>query len=216
MVMSRRVSAHVNSLFEIDYTHVAQLRARKKKEYAERGVNLTYLAFITKAVAENLRKHPGINAAVSGEATIYRRDVNIGIAVALEWGLIVPVIKHADELSLLGTARAINDLGERARGKKLTPDEIQKGTFTITNPGVFGSWVGTPIINQPQAAILGIGTIEKRASVITLPDGTDTLGIRTKGMIAMAFDHRIVDGADADRFLADVKKMLEQFPESAV
>jgi 2-oxoglutarate dehydrogenase E2 component (dihydrolipoamide succinyltransferase) len=216
MVMSRRVSAHVNSLFEIDYTHVAQLRARKKKEYAERGVNLTYLAFITKAVAENLRKHPGINAAVSGEATIYRRDVNIGIAVALEWGLIVPVIKHADELSLLGTARAINDLGERARGKKLTPDEVQKGTFTITNPGVFGSWVGTPIINQPQAAILGIGTIEKRASVITLPDGTDTLGIRTKGMIAMAFDHRIVDGADADRFLADVKKMLEQFPESAV
>jgi 2-oxoglutarate dehydrogenase E2 component (dihydrolipoamide succinyltransferase) len=216
MVMSRRVSAHVNSLFEIDYTHVAQLRARTKTEYAERGVNLTYLAFITKAVAENLRKHPGINAAVSGEATIYRRDVNIGIAVALEWGLIVPVIKHADELSLLGTARAINDLGERARGKKLTPDEVQKGTFTITNPGVFGSWVGTPIINQPQAAILGIGTIEKRASVITLPDGTDTLGIRTKGMIAMAFDHRIVDGADADRFLADVKKMLEQFPESAV
>jgi 2-oxoglutarate dehydrogenase E2 component (dihydrolipoamide succinyltransferase) len=216
MVMSRRVSAHVNSLFEIDYTHVAQLRARKKKEYAERGVNLTYLAFITKAVAENLRKHPGINAAVSGEATIYRRDVNIGIAVALDWGLIVPVIKHADELSLLGTARAINDLGERARGKKLTPDEVQKGTFTITNPGVFGSLVGLPIINQPQAAILGIGTIEKRASVITLPDGTDTLGIRTKGMIAMAFDHRIVDGADADRFLADIKKMLEHFPESAV
>jgi 2-oxoglutarate dehydrogenase E2 component (dihydrolipoamide succinyltransferase) len=216
MIMSRRISAHVNSLFEIDYTHVAQLRARKKKEYADRGVNLTFLAFITKAVAENLRKHPGINAAVSGEATIYRRDVNIGIAVALDWGLIVPVIRHADELSLLGTARAINDLGERARGKKLSPDEVQKGTFTITNPGVFGSLVGLPIINQPQAAILGVGAIEKRPAVITLPDGTDTIGIRTKGMISMAFDHRIVDGADADRFLADVKKMLEHFPETAV
>jgi len=216
MIMSRRVSAHVNSLFEIDYTHVAQLRAKKKKEFAERGVNLTFLAFITKAIAENLRKHPGINASVSGEATIYRRDVNIGIAVALDWGLIVPVIKHADELSLLGTARAINDLGERARGKKLSPDEVQKGTFTITNPGVFGSFIGTPIINQPQAAILAVGAIEKRPAVITLPDGTDSIGIRTKGMLALAFDHRIVDGADADRFLADVKKMLEAFPESAV
>ncbi|MEP6472082.1 MAG: dihydrolipoamide acetyltransferase family protein, partial [Gemmatimonadota bacterium] len=179
MVMSRRVSAHVNSFFEIDYTRIAQLRARKKKEYADRGVNLTFLAFITKAIAENLRKHPGINAAVSGEATIYRRDVNIGIAVALDWGLIVPVVKHADELSLLGTARAINDLGERARSKKLSPDEVQKGTFTITNPGVFGSFIGTPIINQPQAAILCVGAIEKRPAVISLPDGTDTLGIRT-------------------------------------
>ncbi len=216
MVMSRRVSAHVNSFFEIDFTRIAQLRARKKKEYADRGVNLTFLAFITKAIAENLRKHPGINAAVSGEATIYRRDVNIGIAVALDWGLIVPVVKHADELSLLGTARAINDLGERARSKKLSPDEVQKGTFTITNPGVFGSFIGTPIINQPQAAILCVGAIEKRPAVISLPDGTDTLGIRTKGMISMAFDHRIVDGADADRFLADVKRLLEQFPESAV
>jgi pyruvate dehydrogenase E2 component (dihydrolipoamide acetyltransferase) len=216
MIMSRRVSAHVNSFFEIDYTHIAQLRAKKKKEYTERGVNLTYLAFITKAIAENLRKHPGINAAVSGEATILRRDVNIGIAVALDWGLIVPVIKHADELSLLGMARAINDLGERARGKKLTPDEVQKGTFTITNPGVFGSYVGTPVINQPQVAILGVGAIEKRPAVVTLPDGTDTIAIRTRGMLAMAYDHRVVDGADADRFLADVKHMLQHFPESAV
>jgi pyruvate dehydrogenase E2 component (dihydrolipoamide acetyltransferase) len=216
MIMSRRVSAHVNSFFEVDYTRIAQLRARKKKEYAERGVNLTYLAFITKAIADNLRKHPGINAAVSGEATILRRDVNIGIAVALDWGLIVPVIRHADELSLLGTARAINDLGERARAKKLSPDEVQKGTFTITNPGVFGSYAGTPVINQPQVAILGVGTIEKRPAVVTLPDGTDTIAIRTRGMLAMAYDHRVVDGADGDRFLADVKAMLENFPESAV
>ena len=133
--MSRRVSPHVNTIFEIDYTRIAQLRARKKKEYADRGVNLTYLAFIAKAVADGLRKHPMLNAAVSGESTVFRRDINLGIAVALDWGLIVPVIKHADELSLLGVARAINDLGERARTKKLSPDDVQRGTFTITNPG---------------------------------------------------------------------------------
>ena len=213
MVMSRRVSAHVNSLFEIDYTRVGQIRAKKKKEYAERGVSLTFLAFITKAVAENLRKHPVINSAVSNETTIFRRDINIGIAVALDWGLIVPVIKHADELSLLGIARAINDLGERARTKRLNPDDVQRGTFTITNPGGFGSYAGTPIINQPQVAILGVGAIEKRPSVVTLPDGTDSLGIRTKGMLTMAYDHRIVDGADADRFLADLKRSLENFSE---
>jgi len=216
MIMSRRVSAHVNTLFEVDYTRIAQLRARKKKEYADGGVNLTFTAFITKAVAENLRKHPIINSAVSGEATIFRRDVNIGMAVALDWGLIVPVIKHADELSLLGLARAINDLGERARNKKLSPDEVQKGTFTITNPGVFGSYIGTPIINQPQAAIMAVGAIEKRPAVVTTPDGSDTIGIRTRGMLSLAFDHRIVDGSDADKFMADVKKMLEAFPESAV
>ena len=215
MVMSRRVSAHVNSLFEIDFTHVAQIRAKKKKEYAERGVNLTFLAFIAKAVAESLRKHPVVNAAVSGDATIYRRDINLGIAVALDWGLIVPVIRHADEMSLLGVARAINDLGERARSKKLSPDEVQKGTFTITNPGGFGSFAGTPIINQPQVAILGVGAIEKRPSVVTLPDGSDTIAIRTRGMLTMAYDHRVVDGADADRFLADLKAMLQSFPESA-
>jgi 2-oxoglutarate dehydrogenase E2 component (dihydrolipoamide succinyltransferase) len=215
MIMSRRVSAHVNSLFEIDYTQVGQIRAKKKKDYADRGVNLTFLAFITKAVAETLRKHPVVNAAVSGDTTIYRRDINIGIAVALDWGLIVPVIRHADELSLLGVARAINDLGERARTKRLTPDDVQRGTFTITNPGGFGSYAGTPIINQPQVAILGVGAIEKRPAVVTLPDGTDALGIRTKGMLTMAYDHRIVDGADADRFLADVKRALEHFSEEA-
>src|SRR2546429_1723313 len=216
MIMSRRTSAHVTSFFEVDYSRVAELRRKHKAASAERGVNLTYLAFIAKACAENLRKHPVVNAAVSGDNIIYRRDVNIGIAVALDWGLIVPVVKRADELSLGGLARAINDLGERARTKKLSPDEIQRGTFTITNPGVFGSYAGAPIINQPQVAILGVGAIEKRPKVVTLPDGTDTIAIRTMGMVSMSYDHRVVDGADADRFLADVKRALEDFPEGAI
>jgi pyruvate dehydrogenase E2 component (dihydrolipoamide acetyltransferase) len=213
MVLSRRVSAHVNSLMEIDYSHVARIRRSLKDGFAERGVNLTYLAFVVKAVAENLRKHPVVNAAVSGDNTIYRRDINIGIAVALDWGLIVPVIRHADELSLLGVARAIQDLAERARSKKLAPEDVQRGTFTITNPGGFGTYVGTPVINQPQVAILAVGAIEKRPAVVTLDDGTDALAIRTKGMWCMAYDHRVVDGADADRFLADVRTTLHQFPE---
>jgi 2-oxoglutarate dehydrogenase E2 component (dihydrolipoamide succinyltransferase) len=216
MVMSKRVSAHVASMFEVDFTRVAQLRATAKQSYAERGANLTFLAFIVKACAENLRKHPIVNAAVSGDSTIYRGDVNIGIAVALEWGLIVPVIKHADELALMGIARAINDLGERARTKKLSPDDIQRGTFTITNPGGFGPYAGIPIINQPQVAILGIGAIEKRPKVVPAADGTDSIAIRTMGMLTMSYDHRVVDGADADKFLADVKKLLQEFPEGAM
>jgi pyruvate dehydrogenase E2 component (dihydrolipoamide acetyltransferase) len=215
MVMSRRVSAHVYSLIEVDYTRVAGVRSRQKAAYAERGVNLTFLAFIASAVARNLRKHPVVNACVMGESTIYRRDVNLGIAVALDWGLIVPVIRHADELNLLGTARAINDLAERARAKKLSPDEVQKGTFTITNPGVFGTLVGLPILNQPQAAILAVGAIVKRPAVVEAADGSDSIAIRTIGTLAMSFDHRIVDGADADRFLADLRKTLEEFPEDA-
>jgi pyruvate dehydrogenase E2 component (dihydrolipoyllysine-residue acetyltransferase) len=214
MVLSRRLSPHVNTIFEIDYTRISQIRAKKKKEYADRGVNLTYLAFIAKAAADALRRHPGVNAAVSGESTILRRDINLGIAVALDWGLIVPVIRRADELALLGLARAINDVGERARNKKLSPDEVQKGTFTITNPGVFGSVIGTPIINQPQAAILCVGSIEKQPAVVTV-DGTDSIAIRLRGMLSLAFDHRIVDGADADRFMADIKRTLQEFPESA-
>ena len=216
MVMSKRVSAHVASFFEVDFTRVAQLRARAKQSYAERGVNLTFLAFIVKACSENLRKHPIVNTAVSGDSTIFRADVNIGIAVALDWGLIVPVIKHADELSLMGIARAINDLGERARTKKLLPDDIQRGTFTITNPGGFGPYAGIPIINQPQVAILGVGAIEKRPKVVTAADGTDSIAIRTMGMLTMSYDHRVVDGADADKFLADVKKLLQEFPEGAM
>ncbi len=209
MIMSRRTSAHVASFFEVDFTRVAQLRAKATEKP-------TFLAFIVKACAVNLRKHAVVNAAVSGDNTIYRADINIGIAVALDWGLIVPVIKHADELSLSGLARAIADLGERARTKKLLPDDIQRGTFTITNPGGFGPFAGIPIINQPQVAILGVGAIEKRPKVVSLPDGSDTIAIRTMGMLTMSYDHRIVDGADADRFLADVKKMLQEFPEGAV
>jgi 2-oxoglutarate dehydrogenase E2 component (dihydrolipoamide succinyltransferase) len=216
MVMSKRVSAHVASFFEVDFTRIAQLRGKAKHTYIERGVNLTFLAFIVRACAENLRKHPVVNAAVSGDSTIYRADVNIGIAVALDWGLIVPVIKHADELSLIGIARAINDLGERARTKKLLPDDIQRGTFTITNPGGFGPFAGIPIINQPQVAILGVGAIEKRPKVVTATDGTESIAIRTMGMLTMSYDHRVVDGADADKFLADVKKLLQEFPEGAV
>ena len=213
MIMSRRVSAHVNTIFEIDYSRIVQIRAARKKEFAERGVSLTYLAFIAKVVADTLRRHPVLNAAVTSEATVFRRDINLSIAVALDWGLIVPVIKHADELSLLGIARAINDLGERARTKKLSPDEVQRGTFTITNPGVFGSLIGTPIINQPQVANLCVGAITKQPAVVSV-DGADAIVVRSKGFLALAFDHRIVDGADADRFMADMKLALENFPDT--
>ncbi|HEV8150097.1 MAG TPA: dihydrolipoamide acetyltransferase family protein, partial [Gemmatimonadales bacterium] len=216
MVMSRRVSAHVQSLIEVDYSRIAALRAKRKADYAERGVNLTFLAFIASAVARNLRTHPVLNAAVMGESTLYRHEINLGLAVALEWGLIVPVIRRADELNLLGTARAINDLAERARTKKLSPDEVQKGTFTITNPGVFGTFVGLPVLNQPQSGILAVGAIGKRPAVVTAPDGSDSIGIRTLGMLALSFDHRIVDGADADRFLADLRATLQDFPEELV
>ena len=215
MVMSRRVSPHVNTIFEIDYTRVAQLRAKKKKEYADRGREPDVPRVHRQGGGRRPAEASGGQRRGDGREHHLRRDINLGIAVALDWGLIVPVIKHADELSLLGIARAINDLGERARTKKLSPDEVQKGTFTITNPGVFGSVIGTPIINQPQAAILCVGAIEKQPAVITV-DGTDTLAIRTKGMLSLAFDHRIVDGADADRFMADVKRSLQEFPEGAV
>ncbi|HLG04749.1 MAG TPA: dihydrolipoamide acetyltransferase family protein [Gemmatimonadales bacterium] len=213
MVMSRRVAAHVQSLIEVDYTRVAALRSQWKAEYAERGVKLTYLAFIAAAAARTLRSHPVLNAAVMEESTVYRGEINLGIAVALDWGLIVPVIRRADELNLLGIARSIGDLAERARSKKLSPDEVQKGTFTITNPGVFGTFVGLPVLNQPQAAILAVGAIGKRPAVLTGPDGGDTIGVRTMGMLSMSYDHRIVDGADADRFLADLRSALEQAPE---
>ena len=216
MIFSRRTSAHVTSFYEVDMQRLADLRAKNKKMYEERGAKLTYLGFIVKAVADNLRKHPVLNSAVQGQTMIYRGQINIGIAVALDWGLIVPVIKKADELSLLGIAKTMHDLADRARAKKLKPDEVQQGTFTITNPGVFGSYIGAPIINQPQVAILGVGAIEKRPRVITLPDGTDAIVPRVMTMLSMTYDHRVVDGADADRFFADVKKQLEAFPEGAV
>jgi len=214
MVMSKRISAHVTTVSEIDMSRVAHLRHKYKQQYQERsGVKLTYMPFIVKATVDALKAFPVLNASVDGDNIVYKKDLNIGIAVALDWGLIVPVIKRADELSLLGVARAINDLGERARTKKLSPDEVQKGTFTITNPGVFGSAIGTPIINQPQAAILCVGSVEKQPAVITI-DGADMIAVRTKGLLSLAFDHRIVDGADADRFMADVKQSLQEFPES--
>jgi 2-oxoglutarate dehydrogenase E2 component (dihydrolipoamide succinyltransferase) len=216
MIFSRRTSAHVTSFYEVDMQRIAEMRQRSKQLYEERGAKLTYLGFIVKACADMLRKHPVVNAAVQGSSIIYRGQINIGIAVALDWGLIVPVIKRADELSLLGVAKTMADLADRARSKKLKPEEVQQGTFTITNPGVFGSYIGAPIINQPQVAILGVGAIEKRPKVVTLPDGTDAIVPRMMTMLSMTYDHRIVDGADADRFFSDVKRMLEDFPEAAV
>jgi 2-oxoglutarate dehydrogenase E2 component (dihydrolipoamide succinyltransferase) len=200
----------------VDYTRVVGIRASIKKSYQERGSNPTYLTFIIKVIADNLRKHRNVNASVSGDSIIYRQSINLGIAVALDWGLIVPVLKNADELSLLGIGKQVADLAERARTKRLSPDEVQQGTFTITNPGVFGSYAGAPIINQPQVAILGIGSIEKRPRVITLDDGQDVIAIRTMGVLSLSYDHRVVDGADADRFMVDVKRDLENFPEEVV
>ncbi len=216
MVFSRRTSAHVTTFFEVDMTRIAGLREANKRGYEERGVRLTYLGFIVKAVADQLRRHPVLNAAVQRAAIVYRGQVNVGIAVALDWGLIVPVIKGADELSLFGIAKAMADLADRARSKRLKPDEVQNGMFTITNPGVFGSFAGTPIINQPQVAILGVGAIERRPRVMTLEDGTEVVVPRTMTVLSISYDHRIVDGADADRFMADLKKELEDFPETGV
>ena len=216
MVMSRRTSAHVTSFYEIDFTAIARLRQANKQGFQERGAKLTYMAFIVKVVADNLRKHTVLNASVSGNNIIYRKPINIGMAVALDWGLIVPVMRDTDGLSMLGIAKSIVDLADRARSKRLNPDEVQRGTFTITNPGVFGSYIGTPIINQPQVAILGVGAIEKRPKILTLDDGQDVIAIRTMSMFAISYDHRIVDGADADRFMADLKRDLETFPEGAL
>ena len=212
MVTSKRISAHVTTVFEMDMTRVDQLRQKYRQQYEERsGVKLTYMAFILKAAIEALKAFPVLNSSVEGESIVYKKDVNIGMAVALDWGLIVPVIRNADEKNVLGLARAVNDLAERARGKRLKVDEVQGGTFTITNPGVFGSLFGTPVINQPQVAILGIGTIEKRAIV-----RDDAIAIRTMSYFALSFDHRIVDGADADRFMAHIKKGLQEFDEAAL
>jgi pyruvate dehydrogenase E2 component (dihydrolipoamide acetyltransferase) len=210
MVLSRRTSAHVTTVYEIDMTRVAKLREQHRDSFYERtGTKLTFMPFIFEAVNKGLRKFPIFNAQVSGEQIIYKQDINLGMAVALDWGLIVPVIKRADDLSISGLARAANDLADRARTKQLKPDEVTGGTFTITNPGVFGGLFGTPIINQPQLAILGVGKIEKRPKVMTSPDGDDFIGIRWMAYFALSFDHRVIDGADAERFLAFVKEQLE-------
>ncbi len=217
MVMSKHTSAHVNSFFEVDFTRIARIRAKQRAEFEKTtGEKLTFLPFIIKAVSDGLRAFPVLNAAVGNREVIYRKPINIGIAVALDWGLIVPVIKNADNLSLTGLTRTLNDLANRARTKKLDPREVQDGTFTITNPGVFGSLMGTPIINQPQVGILCIGAIEKRPKVIAGSDGEDTIAIRTCAYLSLSFDHRIVDGADADKFMSLVKKTLETFPETVL
>ncbi len=210
MVQSRRTSAHVTTVYEIDMTRIAKLREQNKDSFAQRtGTKLSYMPFIFQAVNNALRKFPIFNAQVSGDQIIYKRDINLGMAVALDWGLIVPVIKRADDLSISGLARVANDLAERARTKQLKPDEVGGGTFTITNPGVFGGLFGTPIINQPQLAILGVGKIEKRAKVLTTPDGEDYVAIRWLAYFALSFDHRVIDGSDAERFLAFLKEQLE-------
>jgi len=217
MVASRHTSAHVSSFFEVDFTRIARIRATRRGEFEKAtGEKLTYLPFIIKAVVDGLKAHPVLNSSVRGNEIIYRKQINVGIAVALDWGLIVPVIKGADNLSLTGLTRSLNDLANRARAKRLDPREVQDGTFTITNPGVFGSLIGTPIINQPQVAILCLGAIEKRPKVLTGPDGEDTIAIRTCSYLSLSFDHRIVDGADADKFMAFVKKSLENFPDAVV
>ena len=217
MVASRRTNAHVTSFFEIDLTRIARIRQRNRAAFeAQTGQKLTFLPFIIKTVVDTLKQFPVLNAAVSGTNIIYRKQYNIGIAVALDWGLIVPVIKGADDLSLSGLTRQLNDLAERARAKKLKPEEVQQATFTITNPGVFGSLMGTPIIPLGTSAILGLGAIEKRPKVVTGADGEDTIAIRTCAYFSLSFDHRIVDGADADKFLASLKKGLESFPENAI
>ncbi|MDL2719213.1 MAG: dihydrolipoamide acetyltransferase family protein [Acidobacteriota bacterium] len=210
MVESKQTSAHVTTVFEIDYSAIAKLRNRVKGRFEQQyGTKLSYLPFILQATVAALKARPLVNASIVGDDIVHHREVNLGIAVALDWGLIVPVIRRADDLSLVGLARAANDLAARARAKKLVPDEVAGGTFTVTNHGSFGSLFATPVINQPQVAIMGVGAIEKRAKVVEMPDGSDSLAIKTMGYIALTFDHRIVDGAEGDAFVNVVKATLE-------
>jgi len=208
MVMSAHTSPHVYSVYEVNFGKVTQLRDTHKAAYEAAGAKLTFTGFIAKAIVDALRQFPMVNASIDGENIVYKKDINLGIAVALDNGLIVPVIRNADEKNLLGLSRGINDLAVRARSKKLNPDEVQGGTFTITNPGIFGALYGLPLINQPQVAILGVGTIEKRAVVIG-----DAIAIRPMCNLSMGYDHRLIDGADAGRFLSFVKERLENFDD---
>jgi pyruvate dehydrogenase E2 component (dihydrolipoyllysine-residue acetyltransferase) len=206
MILSRRTSAHVHSVFEVNFSRVDQIRRSKKDEYERAGTKLTFMSFITKAVIDALRAVPVVNASIDGDNIVYHRDINIGIAVALDRGLIVPVVKNADEKNLLGLSRSIADVAARARSKQLKPEDVQGGTFTITNPGVFGALFGMPIINQPQVAILGVGNIEKRPVVID-----DAIAIRPMAYLTLGYDHRLIDGAVADQFMSRVKESLETF-----
>ncbi|MCX6544881.1 MAG: dihydrolipoamide acetyltransferase family protein [Acidobacteria bacterium] len=211
MVFSKRTSAHVHSVFEVDYTRIATIREANKADYERQGVKLTFMSFLMKAAVDALKAVPIVNSSVDGDTIVYKKEINLGIAVALDWGLIVPVIKKADEKNMLGLSRAIQDLASRARAKQLKPEEVQGGTFTITNPGVFGAQFGMPIISQPQVAIMGVGHIEKRVAVID-----DMIAIRTRGYLSLGYDHRIIDGAVADEFMSHVKRALENFEASAV
>jgi pyruvate dehydrogenase E2 component (dihydrolipoamide acetyltransferase) len=209
MVMSKRVSAHVTTVHRVDMTRVAKMRAKHKEDFAQRyGMSLTFLPFVTRAAVEALRSFPIVNASIDGTNIIYHNDINIGIAVALDGGLIVPVIRNADEKNVLGLQRSIVDLASRARAKQLKPDEIQGGTFSITNFGSFGSVFATPVINQPQVAILGVGTVEKVAAVVD-----DGIAIRSQCFLALTFDHRLIDGALGDQFTAKAKSVLENWSE---
>ena len=210
MVESRRISPHAYSVYKIDMTRIARLREREKAGFEQRtGVKLTYMPFIAAAVVEALGRYPILNASLENDAIRYHPNVNLGIAVALEWGLIVPVVTRAEELSFIGLARTIADLAERARTKKLKPDEASGSTFTLTNSGLFGGEFGTPIINQPEAAILAIGGLHKEPAVLTDAEGNDTIAIRSVQQYCIGFDHRLIDGADAGRFMLDVQKTLE-------
>ena len=215
MALARRVAAHVTTVHEVDLTRVARVRAAIRGAFeVQSGQKLTYLPFVLQGVVLTLKRHPMLNAAVNGTDLIYRKRYNIGLAVALDpTGLIVPVIKHAEDLSLSGLAKASNDLASRARGRKLGPADAADATFTISNFGVFGSLIGTPIIPTGTTAILGLGVIEKRPKVVAGPDGEDTIAIRTCAYFSLSFDHRVVDGADADRFMGDLKRTLETIPE---
>jgi len=214
MVESKHTSPHVHTVFKVDMTRIVKIREKEKSKYEQRnGVKLTYMPFITRAAIVALRKHPIVNGSIEGDAIRYNKNINIGIAVALDWGLIVPVIKQAEEKNFLGIARAIVDVADRARGKKLAPDEISGGTFTLTNSGIFGEQFGTPIINQPQSAILGIGGLNKEAEVLTDKDGNDSIAIRSIQRFTLGFDHRIIDGADAGKFMSDFKAYLENWSE---
>ena len=209
MLASRRTSAHVTTVFEVDLTRIVNMKNQHAQEFLEReGGKLSYMPFFIKTVAGALKEFPVVNASISGTDIIYKKDVNIGVAVALDWGLIVPVVKNADEKSFLGIAKTASSLAERARQKKLAPEDVQGGTFTITNPGVFGSLLGTPIINQPQVAILCIGAITKRPVVIN-----DAIAIRSMAYLTLTFDHRLIDGAVADHFMSSLRNNLEQWDE---
>jgi pyruvate dehydrogenase E2 component (dihydrolipoyllysine-residue acetyltransferase) len=209
MVLSAHTSPHVYSVYEVDFHRLALLREKKKAEYERSGAKLTYTALIAKVVVDALRKFAVVNASIDGDNIVYKKEINLGIAVALDQGLIVPVIRNADEKNLVGLSRAIEDLATRARSKKLNPDEVQGGTFTITNPGIFGAVYGLPLINQPQVAILGVGGIEKRAVVVN-----DAIAIHPTCHLSLGYDHRLIDGADAGRFLSFIKERLENFDEA--